>query len=536
MKLFATPHLSLSKVVTGSIGAALCLSAALPAQSQKPIFHRGDGLFNRPNLGAALLFAQDIVVSNDKDSGAGSLRDAITRANASNRHSKIRFELSPDRCLFIHPTSPLPPVTANGTIIEGTVGKAHIEFGNVILSDLRSYEGPLIYVVGDKAGFDANGLVIQANDCAVRGLVINGFGESQVWINGGKGNSVTGCYIGALPDAHFPFASGPSGNGVDGDLFIDEKENSSSSARGSSSSSGSAGSIRAGGILSRLPGRAAIKIKDIPLVVNHGAVFVSGGAHNTVIGGIGAGNIIGNGTEKVAGLETGDGVFVSDATTTGTTIRGNLITTYGGRPIGLSPNMQGVPVLTGGGSGSQVPVRGTFAGASNTKFALDFTTNRGLIGTTEITTNAQGQAKFNLKLGVPSVPDQAISASATNLQTGDTGQFSEAKPVGGVSISGKVVNSANGYGSIPFWGGVTLTLSKGTVIIGATESTAMIVNFGGNSATNNAGGGDFHFYHIGPGDYTLTATRRDLVINPISRAVTVGSADIVNMDFAGTQK
>ncbi|HJQ41395.1 MAG TPA: right-handed parallel beta-helix repeat-containing protein [Thermoanaerobaculia bacterium] len=133
------------------------------------------------------------------------------------------------------------------------------------------------------------------------------------------------------------------------------------------------------------------------------------------------------------------------------TIRRNSITRNGGLGIDLAgdgvtlndtgdpdsgPNLrQNFPVLTGFSvAGSQLSVRGTFNGAANQTFTLDFYRNletdlsgfgegETYLGTTTITTNAFGDATFTATLPAAETSLRYISATATDA-SGNTSEFS----------------------------------------------------------------------------------------------------------------
>src|SRR5205085_2214236 len=120
-----------------------------------------------------------VLVTNDKDTGEGSLRQAITYAN-SHPGTKVRFPL--DKWLTIRPASPLPPITANGTVLEVSSGTVNMPpppsaaFGRPYIP---TYTGPLTWILGDRAGKGADGLVVQGSNCLVRGVVISQFDHNQ---------------------------------------------------------------------------------------------------------------------------------------------------------------------------------------------------------------------------------------------------------------------------------------------------------------------------------------------------------------------
>src|SRR5207248_10720510 len=105
--------------------------------------------------------ANILAVTNTNDSGAGSLRQAITDSNNTAGVQTIAFQIPGAGVRTIAPTSPLPD-TADGVTIDGTTQPG--------------YAGtPLIELSGASAGANADGLRIMAGSTTVRALIINRF-------------------------------------------------------------------------------------------------------------------------------------------------------------------------------------------------------------------------------------------------------------------------------------------------------------------------------------------------------------------------
>jgi parallel beta-helix repeat protein len=134
-----------------------------------------------PSPGAPAVRGTAFVVTNTNDEGAGSLRRAIEDANAAPGADAIAFAIPGGGVHRIAPESPLPaitsPVTIDGTTQPGFAGS------------------PLVELDGIDAG-ESNGLVIEAGDSVVRGLVINRFSVHGIEIVGDGGNVVEGNYLG----------------------------------------------------------------------------------------------------------------------------------------------------------------------------------------------------------------------------------------------------------------------------------------------------------------------------------------------------
>lgn len=124
-----------------------------------------------------------LVVTNTNDSGAGSLRQAITDANASlTTTDTIIFNIPGSGVQTIDLLSALPtitdPVTIDGTTQPGFSG------------------APLIELNGASAGAGVDGLTITGGNSTVKALVINRFGGKGIAISASGGDTIQGCYIG----------------------------------------------------------------------------------------------------------------------------------------------------------------------------------------------------------------------------------------------------------------------------------------------------------------------------------------------------
>src|SRR5207253_10382645 len=79
--------------------------------------------------------AATLIVSNNSDSGNGSLRQAILDANATNGLDTIRFQIPGAGTHTIAPTTPLPaitdPVIIDGTSQSGFAGSPLIEINGL---------------------------------------------------------------------------------------------------------------------------------------------------------------------------------------------------------------------------------------------------------------------------------------------------------------------------------------------------------------------------------------------------------------------
>src|SRR5581483_6542527 len=125
--------------------------------------------------------AETFVVTTAANSGAGSLRDAITAANATPGADVIRFDIPGAGVHLLPVPTPLPDVTAPLTIN----GSTQPGFGGQ----------PLIQLA--KAGSTATGLTIAAGAGKVQGLSITGF-ATGIRVTGAN-VTVSGCWLGLDP-------------------------------------------------------------------------------------------------------------------------------------------------------------------------------------------------------------------------------------------------------------------------------------------------------------------------------------------------
>jgi hypothetical protein len=137
------------------------------------------------------------VVSTTADTGTGSLRDAINKANKNAGADVIQFKIG-SGLKTIAPKSSLPQVTGATTIDGTTQG---------------GYAGkPLIEIRGDGAGSGSYGLVLTGGSSTVKGLIINRFGGTGILVVSKGGNTIKGCYIGT--DATGSSDAGNKGKGI----------------------------------------------------------------------------------------------------------------------------------------------------------------------------------------------------------------------------------------------------------------------------------------------------------------------------------
>jgi titin len=156
----------------------------------------------RPALpSSSLRVGSTFVVTSAADTGAGSLRVAITSANALAGLDRIEFAIPGSGVQLITLKTVLPTITSP-VVIDGTTQPG--------------YAGsPLVEVTWGGVVAAANGLTITAGSSTVRGLILNGFPTTgattgyAIWLDIQGGNVVEGCWIGLDPTGA---AARPNGN------------------------------------------------------------------------------------------------------------------------------------------------------------------------------------------------------------------------------------------------------------------------------------------------------------------------------------
>lgn len=138
--------------------------------------------------------AATYTVTTNADSGAGSLRQAITDANASVGVDDVIVFSS---AMTIQPTSALPNIT-DTVEINGYTGSPGGATPNTAVSP-EPFNGTLtIELDGTNAGANVNGLLFSAGSegSVVRGLVINRFSQDGISIFDANNITAAGNYLG----------------------------------------------------------------------------------------------------------------------------------------------------------------------------------------------------------------------------------------------------------------------------------------------------------------------------------------------------
>jgi len=286
---------------------------------------------------------QSLLVTNANDQGSGSLRDAITNANATLGPDTIVFKIAGGGVKTINLLTSLPDIT-DPLVIDATTQPG--------------YAGaPLVELDGLAVGTNGNGLVIKAGSSTVRGLAIVNFtNNSGIWLNACNDNTIEANYLGvgangttAKPNARGLLLTNSSNNLIGGATATTRNVISGNRTNGIQID-GNANVIQGNFIGTNAAGTAALPNQDGVLIANTST--------NNVIGGTaaGAGNLISGNREN--------GIFTTGASTT---IQGNLI---GTDIIGTDaiPNFRGIQAM-----GPNMLIGGLVAGARNLISGNSFT-------------------------------------------------------------------------------------------------------------------------------------------------------------------
>ena len=136
--------------------------------------------------------AATYTVTNTNDSGAGSLREAITNANTNAGTDTIAFNIAGGGLHTIAPTTALPPISSP-VLIDG-----YTQPGSSTNTVAQGALNTVLKIVISGANIPAaDGLTIISGGAGstIRGLVVNGFryGIFSLFSNG---NTVRGCFVG----------------------------------------------------------------------------------------------------------------------------------------------------------------------------------------------------------------------------------------------------------------------------------------------------------------------------------------------------
>ena len=271
---------------------------------------------------------QTFIVINTNDSGAGSLRAAITSANLNPSPDQITFNIPGGGVRTITPLTALPtitqPVTINATSQPGFSGT------------------PLVELDGTSAGAGVNGLHVLASNVTIRGFIVNRFQNAGIFIDGAN-NVVAGNYVGtnstgtaALPNGRDGVFVHGAPNVIGGSTASDRNLLSGNGRHGAmvSNTSADGNTIRGNYIGTNAAGTAAVGNTQAGVWIEmSGAVAVGGDT-------AGQGNVIsGNGANGVHLY-----ICSPPVPCTGATVAGNKIGTNAAGSAALGNTRNGIEI------------------------------------------------------------------------------------------------------------------------------------------------------------------------------------------------
>ncbi len=354
-----------------------------------------------------------------------------------------------------------------GVRISGPTATGNLVQGNYIGTDLTGTVDLGNTLDGVSLAFAANGNTIGGAVAGARNLISgNGTGVPggdgvELTSPGTTGNLVQGNYIGTdvtglLPMANFNgvhVTGGASGNTVGGTLQGSDNVISGNVNTGVSSGGTASTPTNGNLIQGNLIGTDATGMNPLGNG-GTGVLFVQFSSFNEIGGTVpGAGNTIAfNGA---AGVVVTEQVISPGNAGSGNAINQNVIHTNGGLGIdlasdGITPNdpqdvdgspnnLQNFPVLEAALSNTNsTTIQGTLNSTPNRTFRLEFFSNSALtgcdasgngegeafLGFANVTTNGSGDVGIETTFSVQIPALDSITATATDLSTGDTSEFS----------------------------------------------------------------------------------------------------------------
>jgi len=227
--------------------------------------------------------ATTFTVTNTNDSGAGSLRQAITDANNNSGPDNVAFNI-PDSdpgysilsdAWVIQPNTLLPSLTGGGTTIDGYTQTTNQGDTNIF--------GPEVQLDGSNLAATDWIFSVESNANTIKGLAITRAGGAGIRIrSSSNNNTISGNYIGTDPAGIWAF-----GNGTGIELFAAATFNTIS------------GNVISGNALNGVkisdPGTDFNDVKNniigldssgvVPLPNSDHGIFISNGAEHNSIGG-----------------------------------------------------------------------------------------------------------------------------------------------------------------------------------------------------------------------------------------------------------
>ncbi|MGI8957285.1 MAG: beta strand repeat-containing protein [Chthoniobacterales bacterium] len=450
--------------------------------------------------------AATFTVINTNDSGAGSLRQAITDANGMAGTDTILFAIPGTGQKTITVLSPLPQITETVTIDGGNSGVA---------SNRVELKG---------AGALGTGLDLEgagASNSVIRNLVINGFSSLQILFINVQNSTVQGNFLGldvtgsaivAGSGGGFQTCCGSTGNIIGGS---NSGEGNVISAAGAAAITIDAGDAVIQGNLVGLnaAGTATVGAPGTGISITNASATIGGtnpGERNVIAAPTGIlfggnpalghstgtvqGNFIGTDATGTTALNFGSGAGIAASHATGVVINGGNV--ISGNGIGVSISSSG----TSGSTSDSTTVQGNFIGVAadgmkplgNSGNGVDvFFTSNHLIGGTN-----PGEGNVIANNGGNGV---SIAGGGTSVRVDGNSIFSNGGlgidlDVAGVSLNdlGDGDSGANNLQNFPRIAAVTATGGNVAIsgFLNSRPNTAYRIEFFANDAADPSGFGE----------------------------------------------
>lgn len=141
-------------------------------------------------------FAEEYLVTNTSDNGTGSLRAAISMANANPGPDEIYFQIpkSDQHYNAVTGVWTIQPMTQLDIISDSSLTINGMSQRDFIGEDTNPY-GPEIELDGSQAP-NINGFFLNSNNIKIIHLIINRFSDTGIVLKGAERCQIAGCYIG----------------------------------------------------------------------------------------------------------------------------------------------------------------------------------------------------------------------------------------------------------------------------------------------------------------------------------------------------
>jgi hypothetical protein len=325
----------------------------------------GRGLTLAMLLAAAPLGANTYTVINTSDSGAGSLRQAITDANGNAGADAIHFNIpGSDPGCDAGGVCTIAPLSALPTIADAVTIDGYTQPGAAVNTSANGTNAVLKIALSG-ANFGSDGLSIDAANVTIRGLVIGGGFASGISrnavVNLDSNAKVIGCFIGVHADGqsawpnliHGIFFAYTSDITIGGTALADRNLISGNVQKGISVNTefGTSSLV----IQGNLVGTSAAANAGIPNGGDGVSVTSFGAGASIMVGGsaAGAGNVI--------SANSGPGLEITTLSGATATVQGNSIGTDASGVHALGNLSYGIVV-----EGKDVTIGGPAAGQGNT--------------------------------------------------------------------------------------------------------------------------------------------------------------------------